>query len=177
MLEQFTPAQSQAQARASSSAASPIPPASSGTPSASKDQSKAKSNVPPPPASLDDLDISADFARELAEGMANLMREIAAESEAEGLEKGKASEPTSEAEREREEAFRRAWEAMLVESMNGQVPPESIGREMAASKEKGKGKDGILMLSVSSSPLFPLLRVLFDSELVGTYPYMFGCTE
>ncbi|KAI0083893.1 Pex19 protein, partial [Irpex rosettiformis] len=82
-----------------------------------------------------DLDINEDFAKELAEGMAALMREIAAEAGDKPDEKisvgpdGKASQE----ELEREAQFRKAWENMLVEGMNGALDTEDFG-------VSGKGK-------------------------------------
>jgi peroxin-19 len=83
---------------------------------------------------IDDLEIGNDFARELADGMAALMREIAAESAkpADGAAAG-ASTASTEEERQREAAFRKAWEDMIVEGMNGALDVDDFGG-------KGKGK-------------------------------------
>ena len=67
---------------------------------------------------MNDLDIGNDFARELAEGMAALMRDIAAETVKEERE-GAESTLTSEEEQRREAEFKKAWEQMLVNGMNG----------------------------------------------------------
>ena len=82
--------------------------------------------------------MSDDFARELAAGMASLMREIAGEPEPAEASAKKAGPdaPLTEEERKREEAFRKAWEEMMVESMDGKPEKE-------AGKEKGKGKEGV----------------------------------
>lgn len=61
-------------------------------------------------ASEEDEDaLSAEFARELAEGMENLMKEITGGNQSEG----------DQTEAERARAFKAAWEAMLVEGLDG----------------------------------------------------------
>jgi len=65
-----------------------------------------------PTFELDEEALSSDFAKELAEGMESLMREIA--GEASGSSDGK-----DVTEEERNHAFKAAWEAMLVEEMDG----------------------------------------------------------
>lgn len=101
----------------------------------------AAAQVPPNTATkassgLDDLDIGTDFARELAEGMAALMREIAAEG-AEGAGADGAA-PTEEDKR-REAAFRKVWEDMLVEGLNGEMDPEELAKGAKAKAPAASG--------------------------------------
>ena len=132
MLEQFTPSQAQAHAalaKKPSAAASP-PPASTGAAAAAK-----------PTPSLDDLDMSEDFARELAEGMASLMREIAQES---GDGKDADGKEMSEEEKKQDEVFKKAWEAMLAENLNGQDKGTGKGKakEGQPSAGEAEGEEG-----------------------------------
>lgn len=78
------------------------------------------------------------FAKELAQGMESLMREIAGEA---GVPEAGASGDMSESERDR--ALKAAWEAMLVEGMDGNIGQDGIaglGGE-ALEKDAGSGKD------------------------------------
>ncbi|KAI0339238.1 Pex19-domain-containing protein [Trametopsis cervina] len=92
------------------------------------------------PAGLEDLDVGEDFARELAEGMAALMRELAVDvgDKPEDNLTGKDAS-LEQAELEREAAFRKAWEDMLVEDMNGALNTEDFG---ATGKGKTPAKPG-----------------------------------
>ncbi|PSR73525.1 hypothetical protein PHLCEN_2v10637 [Hermanssonia centrifuga] len=131
VLEQFTPTRPKPAVdskKASTSATPQLPATAPKTSSATSVK---------PPIGIDDLDIGDDFARELAEGMASLMREIAAESGTtpdKGNEKGA---PQSEEDLKREEEFRKAWEAMLVEGLNGQMEADAHG-----GASEGKRKEG-----------------------------------
>jgi len=91
--------------------------------------------------------LSSEFAKELAKGMENLMRELGAE--AAGASTGEEGEELSE---EQQKAFKAAWEAMLVDGMNGkddgtdgEDPLLSLGEilkgagQPAASTSKGDG--------------------------------------
>lgn len=133
MLDQFahTPAQAQnAQTRSAASTPAPAPAATTA--------SKTPSTASRPPIGPADLDLGEDFARELAEGMASLMREIAAEAGS-GPDDGEAKDgPQTEEDRKREEAFRRAWEEMIVEGLNGEAAPGGKGKE----KEKADASAG-----------------------------------
>jgi peroxin-19 len=92
------------------------------------------------PESLEDLDLSEDFARELAEGMAALMREIAADAGDKPEENLTGTEhPPSKETLEKEAQFRKAWEDMLVEGMNGALDIEDFG---GVGKGKGPAKPG-----------------------------------
>jgi len=130
VLEQFTPTQKPS----GSGVAKPAKPA---TPfaGADKDASGTNSNTSKKlPAGLDNIDISDDFAKELAEGMAALMREIAAESGEKPEENLTGTDtPSKQEQLEREASFRKAWEDMLVESMNGAMDTVDFGQN-----EKGK---------------------------------------
>ncbi|KAF8960796.1 Pex19 protein, partial [Flammula alnicola] len=94
-------------------------------------------------AAADEADedaLSSEFAKELAQGMESLMREIA--GEAAGSAQGDASggEVTEE---ERARAFKAAWEAMLVEGMDGNLGDgglEALG-ETLTKDPSAKGKE------------------------------------
>ena len=108
---------------------SPAPAsATAATPEKKQKDTKTKPDAHKLPSSLEDLDISEDFAKELADGMAALMREIAAEAGEKPEEK---LPKASQEDLEREAKFRKAWEDMLVEGMNGALDGEDVG---------GKGK-------------------------------------
>lgn len=124
LLEQFTPAPQ-------------VPkPANQPPSSSSSTQDKSKEPAKPPPGFSDQLDLEDDFAQELAKNMAELMRNIAAESTPHAAEPS--SGETEDAEKERERAFRQAWENMLIEGMNGNLDPENA---TATSSTGTKGKD------------------------------------
>lgn len=122
----------------STTAATKPPPATAGE--GTDKASKAEARKLPP--NLEDLDISEDFAKELAEGMAALMREIAAESGDKPEENltgaGGAKDKSSQEELEREAQFRKAWEDMLVEGMNGALDTEDFAG-LGGAGGKGKG--------------------------------------
>ena len=97
--------------------------------------------VPPNTAvpNLDDLEIGNEFARELAEGMAALMREIAAEAAKPGDDVPSGAEAGTEEEvRLREAAFRKAWEEMLVEGMNGALDVDDFAGKGKAPARPGE---------------------------------------
>ena len=80
---------------------------------------------------MDGLD--EDFARELTKGMESLFRDIAMGAGLDDVPKlGKEAE--SATDEEQEKAFRAAWEAMLVESMNGTMNPEDLVASAGAGK-------------------------------------------
>ncbi len=131
VLEQFTPTRPKPAVdskKASTSATPQLPATAPKTSSATSVK---------PPIGIDDLDIGDDFARELAEGMASLMREIAAESGTTSDKGNEKDAPQSEEDLKREEEFRKAWEAMLVEGLNGQMEADAYG-----GASEGKSKEG-----------------------------------
>ncbi|KAI0691483.1 Pex19 protein [Cytidiella melzeri] len=107
---------------------------------ANKEKSAPANATRKPPASLEDLDVGEDFARELAEGMAALMREIAAEAGDKPEENITGTKtPASKDELEREANFRKAWENMLVDGMNGALDIDDFG---VTGKGKAPAKPG-----------------------------------
>lgn len=84
--------------------------------------------------------LSSEFAKELAKGMESLMREIA--GEADGSTAASGGDDVSEEERAR--AFKAAWEAMLVEGMDGNLGEGGFeGLAQASSKGAApKSKEG-----------------------------------
>ncbi|EAU86564.1 peroxin19 Pex19p [Coprinopsis cinerea okayama7 len=83
-----------------------------------------------PTAEVDEDELSSAFARELAKGMEDLMREIsggepsAASSSSAGAS-GSGANPLGEDD-ETTKALKAAWEAMLVEGMNGKAGEELL---------------------------------------------------
>ncbi|EDR10787.1 uncharacterized protein LACBIDRAFT_293286 [Laccaria bicolor S238N-H82] len=87
-----------------------------------------------PTTELDEDALSSEFAKELSMGMESLMQEIVAEG------KGK-KEGGGEKEEERQaKMFKAAWEAMLVEGMNGPGGEELA--ELLAGGEATGARDG-----------------------------------
>ncbi|KAL6298517.1 Pex19 protein family-domain-containing protein [Sparassis latifolia] len=142
VLQQFSQPKPAKAPPAASSAASASTRTTAPAPSTN---TNTKAN--PPLADLPDTDLSEDFARELTRGMESLMREIASEAgldpDAAKLHAGGTAEGT-DADKERQHAFRASWEAMLLEGMNGAVDfdglaAETAGKEKEKEKEKGTG--------------------------------------
>lgn len=80
--------------------------------------------------------LSAEFTKNLAAGMETLMREIAGGMPAAGGSKestGTGPE-SSERDKDAERAFKAAWEAMLVEGMDGMGADAALGTEFLGSK-------------------------------------------
>ena len=127
VLSQF-PTSSKPPAALTKASPAPAPAPATATPEKKPKDTKTKPDARKLPSSLEDLDISEDFAKELADGMAALMREIAAEAGDKPEEK---LPKASQEDLEREAKFRKAWEDMLVEGMNGALDGEDVG---------GKGK-------------------------------------
>lgn len=76
--------------------------------------------------------MSDEFAKELADGMANLMREIAGSgSMPNHEEKGQDAEANPEINEEQRRALKAAWEAMLIEGLGE-----------PGDEDKSKDKDG-----------------------------------
>jgi len=86
--------------------------------------------------------IAEDFARELAKGMESLMREMGGEDLADSAKTEEGRKKTEE-EKEKERLFKAAWEAMLIEGMNGQDGTEDlIGHdEVGKETDRTGGKD------------------------------------
>ncbi|EMD32382.1 hypothetical protein CERSUDRAFT_118745 [Gelatoporia subvermispora B] len=112
-------------------------------PSGPQPSANAQQQPCAPPA----LDLPDDFASELARGMESLMREIAAESGVDlddgpgAAGNGERRALSEEEQKEQERRFAAAWEAMLVEGMNGRMDPDGISGSDAASA-KGKETPG-----------------------------------
>ncbi|KAG1731749.1 Pex19-domain-containing protein [Suillus lakei] len=89
------------------------------------------SQAPKQKPSSSNVDFGADFAKELAEGMESLWRGIAQQGVSEGA--GNEDE-TSEQGEERERALAAAWEAMLIEGMDGSIDPSPTQEAPIAPK-------------------------------------------
>lgn len=109
---------------------------------------------------LDENELSAEFARELAKGMENLMKEITTgldpsqstsggKSKSAGEDSSSAGELTDE---ERMKAFKAAWEAMLVEGLNGTDDPSLPGLGELLGKEGVKPKGDVKDSGPSAPP-------------------------
>lgn len=94
-----------------------------------------------PANEVDEDALASDFAKELAKGMESLMNELG------GIEKPPTEEdPRSEEEKlEAAKAFTAAWEALLVDGMNGMSEP--TGQPL--------GPDGVKPASISGSSSEP----------------------
>ncbi|KAI0655044.1 Pex19 protein family-domain-containing protein [Cubamyces menziesii] len=139
VLEQFNapPKPAAKPAPASAAATSQTPP-TKGTSSTGPASQQKK----PDPFGLDGLD--DDFARELTKGMESLFRDIAQGAGLEDIpDLAKVEEGTTDEERAK--AFQAAWEAMLVEGMNGSMSAEDVGA-------KGKAAESAPSASSSSEP-------------------------
>ncbi|OBZ78334.1 Peroxisome biogenesis protein 19-1 [Grifola frondosa] len=130
VLEQFTPAPAKSQAPVqpalAASSSSSVPAPKDGTASQPR---LAKTNS----FSLEGLDMTDDFTRELTRGMESLMREISNESGIPAEGTGEAEDP--EQEMERQKAFKAAWEAMLIESMNGTLSADDLAGAPKTDRE------------------------------------------
>ncbi|KAI0777428.1 Pex19-domain-containing protein [Trametes elegans] len=123
VLEQFkAPPKPAAQAAPSSSFTTRTPPIQ--TVPAPTTQSASQKTLEQ--LGLEDLD--DDFARELTKGMESLFRDIAQGAGLEDIpDLAKAEEGATDEERSK--AFKAAWEAMLVDGMNGAVSAEDIAKK------------------------------------------------
>ncbi|KAF8888502.1 Pex19 protein family-domain-containing protein [Mucidula mucida] len=74
-------------------------------------------------------ELSSEFARELAKGMESLMKELGSQ----------ANVPAGETNEEQERQLKAAWEAMLIEGMNGEGSTSALGTEY--KPEAGGVKD------------------------------------
>jgi peroxin-19 len=99
-----------------------------------------------PTTELDEDALSSEFAKELSMGMESLMREIVAEGKG-GKAREEGGEEGTEEERQAK-MFKAAWEAMLVEGMNGPGGEElaellvGAGGEAAPGARDGKSTTG-----------------------------------
>ncbi|KDR85803.1 hypothetical protein GALMADRAFT_234894 [Galerina marginata CBS 339.88] len=142
---------------ASSKSPPPAPPPTAATTTTfGRPRNNTRVDAPPPsiPGSGSNLDpadeadedaLSSEFAKELARGMESLMREIAGEAPA--AEGTPGSDPTEE---EQARTLKAAWEAMLVEGMDGNLGEGGSGglgepfmKEGEASKDGGAFQDKI----------------------------------
>ncbi|OAX36256.1 Pex19-domain-containing protein [Rhizopogon vinicolor AM-OR11-026] len=106
VLDQFNPTTAPASSLSRPPASSP----------AVNESTSSKASQPKPSSS--DVDLEPDFAKELAEGMESLWRDIAKH----GLNKDSGKEDeTSDQREERERSLAAAWEAMLIEGMDGSL--------------------------------------------------------
>ena len=139
VLEQFNaPPKPAAKPAPASAAATSQTPHTKGTSSTGPASQQKK----PDPFGLDGLD--DDFARELTKGMESLFRDIAQGAGLEDIpDLAKVEEGTTDEERAK--AFQAAWEAMLVEGMNGSMSAEDVG-------VKGKAAESAPSASSSSEP-------------------------
>ncbi|KAI0354082.1 Pex19-domain-containing protein [Trametes cingulata] len=132
VLEQFKapPKPAAKAATAATSSVSPTPPTKEGSSSqAPTTQSSAEKK--PDPFGLEGLD--DDFARELTKGMESLFRDIAQGAGLEDIPNlAEAEDGTTDEERAK--AFKAAWEAMLVEGMNGAMSAEEVASKGKAAE-------------------------------------------
>ncbi|KAI1792262.1 Pex19-domain-containing protein [Ganoderma leucocontextum] len=120
----------------------PAPPSASSSKSPSAALSKDGPSPPAQPQAkladpfgMDGLD--EDFARELTKGMESLFRDIATGAGLDGVP-DMGTEAEGVTDEEQEKAFRAAWEAMLVEGMNGTMNPEDLAAPAGAGAGKAK---------------------------------------
>ena len=150
-------------------------PSAPSTPGPSGSQPQVPPNTATKPSYVTDLDIGNDFARELAEGMAALMREIATESVPQNGEGGEGAE-SSEEDKRREAAFRKAWEDMIVEGMNGALDVEDFDKN---AKGKAPAKPGEGKTQVEEDAFQTTLRSAIDKLKVSedTAKASLSCTR
>ena len=113
---------------------------------------------PPPPSATipasafpitsppDDDDLNSEFAKELQKGMESLMREMGGlgvdgDGVLDGVGGFGGGKKTAK-EKEQERAFRAAWEAMLVEGMDGMVAPSSSALAPTSASPSASGVPG-----------------------------------
>ncbi|KAK7062700.1 Peroxisome chaperone and import receptor [Paramarasmius palmivorus] len=88
---------------------------------------------------LDEAALSDEFARELAKNMEELMKELVTEGESSTKSGGPETEEDKEKEAQR--IMKAAWEAMLVEGMNG-MTGEDVSEDNTASRSEGPNNSG-----------------------------------
>ncbi|KAG5652146.1 hypothetical protein H0H81_006130 [Sphagnurus paluster] len=139
VLDQFTPASKTNPPQSPGAPPAPPPTATFGRPRTNTRVDAPPKSVPgglgaglDATAELDEDELSAEFSRELAKGMESLMREISGGSlPGEAAAEGEAPVDDEEAVR----AFKAAWEAMLVEGMDGMVGNDIAGLQEFLAKE------------------------------------------
>lgn len=131
VLDQFTPSKVPA-----SSSSQPSTPTSTSSPAVNVPTSSQASKQKPSSANAD---FGAEFAKSLAEEMESLWRDIAQQEVNEGLNDEDEDE-TSEQREERERTLAAAWEAMLIEGMDGSADP-SLTQGAPIAPKTGE-KDG-----------------------------------
>ncbi|VDB92416.1 unnamed protein product [Peniophora sp. CBMAI 1063] len=174
ILEEFKPP-------AATAASVTVPPPSTKSPAAS-------SSAPKPVAQPDPDAFNADFADEFAKQMEAALRELGGES---GEAGPSSTAPASDKDKEQEEAFRKAWEKLLVDGMNGEgegegAPPAANAAEDPFQKnireamERLKQSDETLQANAASGgdDLEKLLASLggdsTDEDLHGILEGMMG---
>ncbi|KAJ7239946.1 Pex19 protein family-domain-containing protein [Mycena haematopus] len=125
------------------------PPPSATTPTFSgRPRTNTRVDAPPGPmpgnglATLGEGDenpdaLEADFAKELAKGMESLMREIAAANPDVGEQGGEGEDAEGEGEAAR---FKAAWEAMLIQEMDGAAASAGVSAEGAGATDDFQAK-------------------------------------
>ncbi|KIK62347.1 hypothetical protein GYMLUDRAFT_41763 [Collybiopsis luxurians FD-317 M1] len=85
--------------------------------------------------------LSDEFTRELVKNMQDLMKELTAGSQRpeDVIEQGSEQGDDKDKEKETERLMKAAWEAMLIEGMNGATEPEAASS--SSTTEKGKASD------------------------------------
>lgn len=165
MLSEFGTGKQTIQSPSSlSSPPPPPPPTATTTTSGIKGRLRTNTRVDAPPESVpgstkksqttqldstteedeaDDVLSSDDFARELAREMENLVREIAGEpgSQEPGAS-GAVGDGAKDDEEERARAFKAAWEAMLVEGMDGNLGEDGLPIDPSSQKAAGSSTSG-----------------------------------
>ncbi|KAL1938770.1 hypothetical protein VTO73DRAFT_11373 [Trametes versicolor] len=120
------------------SAPPPKPAAKAAPASTSSSQTPLAKDAPPSaPKAVDPFGLGgldADFAAELTRGMESLFKDIAGGAGLDGIpDLSEAEDGTTDEERAK--AFKAAWEAMLVEGMDGAMSAEEVS-------DKGKAAEG-----------------------------------
>ncbi|KAI0266429.1 Pex19 protein family-domain-containing protein [Gloeopeniophorella convolvens] len=94
--------------------------------------------APPPSATspgVSDAAFDTDFAQEFARQMESMLRELATPESASNVASGSGATAAEGDDTERDKAFRAAWEAMLVEGMDGALGGLSEGKDVADTSE------------------------------------------
>lgn len=156
VLAQFTPASRENQPQSPGEAlVSPPPPPPTATTTTTFSRPRTNTRVDAPPISvpgsgrgletaheLDEDGLSETFSRELQKGMESLMRELGSASLSESAE-GENRPEGELGKAETERMFKAAWEAMLVEGMDGTVQSTSNDtKEPSSAPMTGTEPDG-----------------------------------
>ncbi|KAF9448086.1 hypothetical protein P691DRAFT_775685 [Macrolepiota fuliginosa MF-IS2] len=115
---------------------------------------------------LNEDELSAEFARELAKGMESLMKEITNNGSTSTAKEGTNSSTDELTDEEKAQAFKAAWEAMLVEGLSGMdadglgepldndgVKPKDAGTSAPPNDFQSKIKQAMGKLKESESNL------------------------